>query len=72
VDFASFVDSIPAPLGVGKIELQDGEQVLGFLCEAYATDGAADITHLGGWRAYLKDIAATLAAGKQTSTIPPE
>jgi allophanate hydrolase len=54
-DFGSFVESVPAPLGIGTIELQDGEHVLGFLCESYATDGAVDITHLGGWRAYLKD-----------------
>ena len=53
-DLASFVEGISAPLGVGKIELQDGEQVLGFLCEAYATGGATDITDLGGWRAYLE------------------
>ena len=59
VDFASFVDSIPAPLGVGTIELQDGERVLGFLCEAYATEDAADITCLGGWRAYLEETAPT-------------
>ena len=64
VDFASFVEGIPAPLGVGTIELQDGERVLGFLCEAYATDGAADITHLGGWRAYLGERAPALTAGK--------
>jgi allophanate hydrolase len=68
-DFASFVDGIPASLGVGKIELQDGEHVLGFLCEAYASDGAADITHLGGWRAYLEETALTLAAGKQTGAV---
>jgi allophanate hydrolase len=71
-DFASFVDCIPAPLGVGKIELQDGERILGFLCEAYATDGAADITHLGGWRAYLQDAAVTLATAKQPRGNPPQ
>jgi allophanate hydrolase len=31
--------------------------VTGFLCEAYATTNARDITSLGGWRAYLKTLA---------------
>lgn len=51
--FGSFVADIPAPLGIGKVELEDGTQVSGFLCEAYAVADALDISHLGGWRAYL-------------------
>lgn len=69
-DVASFVERIPAPLGVGTVELQDGERVLGFLCEAYAADGAADITHLGGWRAYLEETAPALAL-KEMPRVPP-
>lgn len=53
-EFGSFVEGIPAPLGIGTIELEGGEKVRGFLCEAYATDGAVDITELGGWRAYMR------------------
>jgi allophanate hydrolase len=49
----SFFGLIPAPLGLGWVELEDGRRVPGFLCEAYATAGAEDITGLGGWRAYL-------------------
>jgi allophanate hydrolase len=50
----SFIAGIPAPLGIGKVELADGRQVSGFLCEAHALDGGArDISHLGGWRAFL-------------------
>ncbi|MFN0316067.1 MAG: allophanate hydrolase [Burkholderiales bacterium] len=51
--FGGFVDSIPGPLGIGTVELEDDEKVRGFLCEHYATVGAKDITGLGGWRAYL-------------------
>jgi len=51
--FGAFVAAIPAPLGVGKITLDDGAQVSGFLCEAHALADAAEITHLGGWRAYV-------------------
>ncbi len=50
----SFLAGIPAPLGVGKIELDSGKWVTGFICEGFAADGAADITSYGGWRAYLK------------------
>ena len=51
--YGSFVAAIPAPLGIGTLELADGSHVQGFLCEALATQGAQDITHLGGWRAYI-------------------
>jgi len=54
----SFIDSIKAPLGFGRIELTDGKDVLGFLCEEYATRSAVEITQFGGWRAYLANIAA--------------
>ena len=51
--FGRFVADIPAPLGVGKIALEDGSVVTGFLCEAYALAGAEEITGYGGWRGYL-------------------
>ncbi len=51
--FGSFVAAIPAPLGIGSVELKDGSIVKGFVCEPFAIDGAAEITHFGGWRAYL-------------------
>lgn len=52
--FGSFVDGIPAPLCIGTVMLEDGREVRGFLCEAYATQGARDITELGGWRAFVE------------------
>jgi allophanate hydrolase len=51
--FGSFVAGIPAPLGIGTVKLADGTAVQGFVCEAIATEGAEDITHHGGWRAFL-------------------
>lgn len=51
--FGRFVQNIPAPLGIGKVTLDDGSQVSGFLCEAFAIQGAEEITELGGWRAYI-------------------
>lgn len=50
--FGQFVARIPAPLGVGKVRLDDGRQVTCFLCESHALAGATDISHFGGWRAY--------------------
>jgi len=52
--FGSFVDGIPAPLGIGTVTLEDGAQVKGFLCEAFAAQGARDITSLGSWRQFIK------------------
>jgi allophanate hydrolase len=52
--FGSFVAGIPAPLCIGKVELESGEQVASFLCESHATATATDITALGSWRRYLK------------------
>jgi len=51
--FGRFVARIPAPLGIGKLKLEDGTEVPGFLCEAHAVVDAQEITALGGWRAYL-------------------
>ena len=51
--FGSFVAGIPAPLGIGTLSLEDGEQVKGFVCEGYAVAGRKDITASGGWRNYL-------------------
>jgi len=55
-DFGSFVALIPAPLGIGTLTLCDGREVKGFICEGSAIKGATDITHFGGWRAYIASL----------------
>lgn len=50
----SFLAGIPSPLGLGRIQLEDGGNVCGFLCEQVATNGKPDITSQGGWRAWLE------------------
>ncbi len=55
--FGDFVGAVPAPLGIGTLDLADGTSVKGFLCEAAGTDGAEDITRFGGWRAYMAALA---------------
>ncbi|MEJ3745806.1 allophanate hydrolase [Actinomycetes bacterium KLBMP 9797] len=44
---------VPAPLGLGRVELADGSTVVGFLAESYALAGEPDITGYGSWPAYL-------------------
>jgi allophanate hydrolase len=52
-ELGSFIAAVPPPLAIGKIELADGSWVSGFVCEPVGLAGAEDITHFGGWRAYL-------------------
>lgn len=52
--FGSFVASIPAPLGIGRVRLEGGREVAGFVCEASGIEGAEDITSLGDWRVWLE------------------
>jgi len=56
----AFLAGIAPPLGLGTVALDDGGEVAGFLCEAHAIDGARDISHFGGWRAWR----AALSAGR--------
>lgn len=55
-NFGAFMQTIPAPLGIGSVELEDGNQVNGFICEAIGAEGAEEITQHGGWRNYLKSL----------------
>ncbi|MGD8885014.1 MAG: allophanate hydrolase [Gammaproteobacteria bacterium] len=52
-EFGSFVANIPAPLGIGKVELKDGRLLPGFICESYGVQEGQEITHLGSWKKYL-------------------
>jgi allophanate hydrolase len=53
--FGSFVAGVPAPLGIGTVELEDGSSVKGFICEPAGIEGAEEITRFGGWKAYLNN-----------------
>ena len=58
----SFLALIPPPLGLGSVELADGRWVKGFICEPAGLQGADDISHFGGWRAYMAQRQAAAAA----------
>ncbi|MEE5151171.1 allophanate hydrolase [Pseudomonas alliivorans] len=50
--FGAFVAAIPAPLGIGSLQLANGQLVKGFICEPGGLADAQDITEFKGWRAY--------------------
>lgn len=52
--FGQFVQQIPHPLGIGKLELSDGTWVSGFIAEPIVMASGCDVTQFGGWRAYLQ------------------
>ncbi|NCD34761.1 MAG: allophanate hydrolase [Spartobacteria bacterium] len=52
-EFGSFVTGIASPLGIGHIELENGDMVQGFLCESWAVKDAPDISAYGGWRSFV-------------------
>jgi len=57
--FGNFIRGVPAPLGIGTVSLADGKAVKGFICEPRGIQGAEEISHYGGWRAYLQSIATS-------------
>jgi allophanate hydrolase len=57
----SFLALIPPPLGLGSVELADGSWVHGFVCEGHALAQAEDVTHHGGWRAYVAHLSSLKA-----------
>ena len=52
-EFGSFTVEVPAPLAIGTVTLADGTSIKGFVAEPRAIADAEDVTHLGGWRAYI-------------------
>jgi allophanate hydrolase len=49
-----FLAQLPAPVALGSITLEGGDQAIGFHCDPVAAADATDITKYGGWRAYLR------------------
>jgi allophanate hydrolase len=58
--FGRFVAAIPAPLGIGTLELEDGTCCKGFLVEPAGLVDAQDISHFGGWRDFVEQIETEL------------
>jgi allophanate hydrolase len=49
----TLLDSAPAPLGFGPVELDDGAVVTGYMAPPDGVRDALDVSGFGGWRAYL-------------------
>jgi allophanate hydrolase len=52
---AALLETVPPPLGFGRVTLADGTDVLGFVANGPVPEGSEDVTGYGGWRAYLGD-----------------
>ncbi|MBB5193185.1 hypothetical protein HNQ50_003939 [Silvimonas terrae] len=50
--FATVLSNEPAGLSIGKVKLENGEEMLGVLAEPWLVEGQREITATGGWRAY--------------------
>ena len=61
-ELGSFLTGIPAPLGLGKVELSDDRWETGFICDTFGLEGAREITSFGGWRRWMAN-TASVAAG---------
>jgi allophanate hydrolase len=59
--FGAFIAGVPSPLAIGTVKLADGRSVLGFQVEEIATRDAKDISHHGGWRAFMASDARPAA-----------
>ncbi|MCW3067257.1 MAG: putative allophanate hydrolase, partial [Solirubrobacterales bacterium] len=53
VALGSLLAALPTPMALGRVALDDGREVVGFLCEPAALAGAEDITGYGSWLTYL-------------------
>lgn len=51
-ELGGFLQNIPYPLALGKVELADNSWVYGFVCADAAISDAKDITSFKSWRAY--------------------
>lgn len=67
--FGEIVAEVPAPLGIGNVQLADGTWVKGFICEGYALEHATNISQFGGWRAYIQQLSQAQSHGSTQKTV---
>jgi allophanate hydrolase len=67
----SFLALVGPPLALGRVELDDGSLVNGFVCEPRGVapgSVALDITHHGGWRPFLAALQAGVPSGRDLAS----
>ncbi|MBY4401215.1 allophanate hydrolase [Rhodococcus fascians] len=64
----TFLAGLPAPMGLGPVELSDGRWVTGFCCAHDAAEKGTDITEFGGWRTYCSRGNGPAAVGGDTDS----
>ena len=69
IEFCSFVNDIPAPLGIGRTLLADGSSMAGFIREDSGLNGAQDITDVW-WLAGVQG-AVTAASDETLKKLTP-
>lgn len=69
--FGKFIAMVPAPLGIGNVELSNRQYVKGFICEeaGYLQPGTRDITEFGGWRLYIASLNPLNSKKKPFKTV---
>jgi len=51
--------AVEPPLSIGRVRLEDGSEVAGFVADPVSVTDALDISESGSWRAHLKQVGAT-------------
>lgn len=59
-----FLAALPAPMSLGRVELADGSEVVGFGCSLQAWESGIDITHHGDWPGYLRRVRPGTAVSR--------
>ncbi|KAJ5266602.1 Urea carboxylase [Penicillium angulare] len=67
----SFLGTVAAPLGIGSIELKDGQWVHGFICEPIGLENAEDVTSFGGWRGYTQSLPSSTNESSRAASATP-
>ncbi|CCD24199.1 bifunctional urea carboxylase/allophanate hydrolase NDAI_0C05400 [Naumovozyma dairenensis CBS 421] len=66
-NFGTFISMVPEPLGIGSVELENGEWVKSFICEesGYKQKGSVDITSYGSFKTYVESLKSTESSNKK-------
>lgn len=63
--FGKFTASIPHPLGIGKLKLEDGKEVCGFIAEAVVMENSRELKGYKSWREFCgEDLAGSIVKNR--------